>query len=122
MKDRDDISKQSARHALRARFDARIANDTSELQRLWHAAAAADAVRRRECIDAIQDIAHRLAGLGGMFGHPAISDAAARLEQACAEAVSSPPGPGGADTRGLAVHIAALTAALAAAADRSADI
>lgn len=120
MKDRDDLSKQSARNALRARFDARIAHDASELQRLWQSAAA-DATRRRECIDAIQHIAHRLVGLGGMFGHPAISDAAARLEQACAEAVAAPLGPGGADTHGLAAHIAAMTAALAAAAaDRSA--
>lgn len=44
--------------------------------------AAADSLEK---IVALRALVHKLAGAGGMFGHAAISDAAAAAEQACDE-------------------------------------
>lgn len=44
--------------------------------------AAAESLEK---IAALRALVHKLAGAGGMFGHAAISDAAAAAEQACDE-------------------------------------
>jgi len=66
-------------HALRIQFLQRIVNDAASLVR--YRAAIENAAMLSGTLTGIKDIAHGLAGAGGIYGFPEISDTAAALEE-----------------------------------------
>lgn len=85
---------------LARRFFARAAAMNDEL-------AALSVRSDRDALERIRAIAHTLAGSGGTFGHPALSQAAAALEEAAEEILSA-----GAGEVSLAPALAGLRACL----------
>ena len=74
--------------ALRHDFTDGLAGRIAEIDGLAVAIAGNPAsAASLEKIAALRALVHKLAGAGGMFGHAAISDAAAAAEQACDEII-----------------------------------
>ena len=79
----------------------RLPEDLARLDRLAAALAGGDAAALPE----LRSVAHDLAGCGGSFGHPAISERAAAVDQEAMRRLAGEPGAG---------DLPALVAALAA--------
>jgi len=84
--------------ALRRAFLRRLDNDTAALAK--HRRALEDETASPPAMVAIRQIAHGLAGAGGIFGFSEISDAAAALEEAT---IAEPDGSGSVDATALAL-------------------
>jgi CheY-like chemotaxis protein len=73
---------------LRIEFLRRVSSDAATMT--WQRRAIESATASPDVLANIQDIAHRLAGAAGIYGFPAIGDAAAMLEEAAVAALKSP--------------------------------
>lgn len=94
---------------LRQEFLDRLQSDARAIEAAW--AAAQNPAGRAEELQTLAALAHRLAGLGRTFGHPAVTDCGLAVEAAAEKQLKA----GGDLSPELADSVTALRCALSAA-------
>ena len=80
--------------ALQSQFFVKLAERVEALDALvGDLEKAATAETAKSALRSMQEIAHKLAGSGGMFGAPAVSEAGRDLEEVCERAAAAPGDP-----------------------------